>query len=246
MKLNYQKQKDFIYSFSKFDDSPFSYTEFIIKYLDDSIQLQEDAMKFHIDNNKYFSDNYKTLFDHLMYESICDEHFVKDIAYCENIYYSILNSGLYIVNIRMTIRYKDIVERIFSGYFQILDHNVLSFLINDETFIMAELIMKKYQIPNLKLLLSHLNDSSYSMFNFLIGLSITFTATGLLLIFVAYLILWRIYLDHIRMEIFISKSELCHLPIDIIIKTNDLTNCLFRIFKEIINNSEKKPITLIG
>ena len=82
--------------------------------IDNSINDQENVIRHFVENKHYFSDEYNDKFLLIMQDTICQPFLVKNVSECEIINDAILVHGLYAINIKFLLRYKDKINGFLS------------------------------------------------------------------------------------------------------------------------------------
>ena len=203
--------------------------DFLEEYIEQNENVEEnfDFLKSHQKNldENYNEDSYNEFFLKIVNENICDSLFTENEADhidCVEFKGGTLLQGLLLVN----AAFWDEIRALSNDYIDKTEDewtdDFISQLLNDERLILNEILELRY----LNLAYTELMDrliatltshiSTQSIYSILL-----FIASLLILIFI-YAIFWKIFLSNTRKSLFITKSMLSIIPLEILIENKGL------------------------
>jgi PAS domain S-box-containing protein len=200
------------------------------------IEEQEDFLKTHSKNIDFNDDSYNSFFDSLVYQDMCSQLFIHltDITECEEFMGGILSRGLHSAN----VAYWDNLREFNNDFNKIpleeRDFEFLHEVINDLRMIENEILQFRYFTASYNKLLEMLDqsiDRKFSSENSFI--LIIFIAFLIILCFL-YFFIWNLFVESTRRSLWVTKSMLAIIPVEIILTVNKIREFLVNSSKSVI------------
>jgi len=204
---------------------------YIFEYLNTTIKEQEEFLKTHSNNAKHHSTEFNDFFVLLIYENVCEAIFsTGDTEYqtCGQFMGGILEKGLYSAN----VAYWDNMRSMATDFNNSeRDDQAISEIINSERLIENEDLKDVYFKSSYVLLLSKLDDSIFYNFNNKNENDTILFSLYIVFLFILYFLLWRKFIESTRHSLWVTKSMLAIIPLEIIQKVPKIKEFLLQSSK---------------
>ena len=202
-------------------------TVYIMDYLDTFNTELEHFLQVHSDNVKKHDNDFNTFFDNLIYKSVCatvDQAFTdQERADCSSYLGGVLDKGLYSAN----LAFWDDMREIRDSFFKSNRSNAfLKELINSPRMIEDERLNEIYFAKAYNILMQKQNDSITVQFDNRNKEIVILFAIYLFLLIMMYFIIWGRFVESTRHSLWVTKSMLAIVPIEIIEKVKPIKDFL--------------------
>ncbi len=208
---------------------------YIFLYLNESIKDQQEFLRIHSANSAHHSDGFNTFFDQLIYEDVCSTATQIDsqqMVNCTQFMGGILIKGLYGAN----VAYWDNMRNMATD-FNNSDRSVetIDNILNSARLIENELLKDQYFKPSYNQLLEFLYESISYNFSEKEKEDTILFAIYIVLLVGLYFILWTRFIEATRHSLWVTKSMLAIIPLEIIQKVPKIKDFLLASSKTAIS-----------
>eukprot|EP01022_Parablepharisma_sp_SALTPOND_P013543 TRINITY_DN181_c0_g1_i2.p1 TRINITY_DN181_c0_g1~~TRINITY_DN181_c0_g1_i2.p1 ORF type:complete len:1753 (+),score=112.22 TRINITY_DN181_c0_g1_i2:94-5259(+) len=196
--------------------------------------LVDSTSELHRTNKAFYTNRYNRVFHSIYYFNACSEAVVQDISECATINDGVLGNGLSLAN----HEYIDMLQHSFVEFTtKSPAQRTLDFIrtvLNSNMMIKAEKLNKKYFLPLYRHLLETARSSvEEAIFTQKVVFSLMFGAY-ILVIVLLYLIVWKLYANGLRRDLFSSKLLFSYLPLDMIVDNRALAEKVVEYAKSLM------------
>jgi hypothetical protein len=183
-------------------------------------------LKEHSSNAGYHSTDFNTFFDNLIYQNVCDAIYAKGstkMASCNDFMGGILKKGLYSAN----VAYWDNMRSMATDFSNsVRDQAAIDNIMNSDRLIKNEDLKDIFFDDSYKQLLSQLDLSIFYNFDQRDSQDTILFAVYIVILFLLYFILWNKFMEVTRHSLWVTKSMLAIIPLDIIQKVPKIKDFL--------------------
>jgi len=210
-----------------------------------SVKDIEIVFNHHEKYNQHFSKTYTQAFLQAMYVNMCQDAFNVNVTECASLDSGIMTKGLYAQTVQYLRRLNEMTNMYNRTAEKDRTPNFLRSLINSQEFIIAELILRKYHGSVTKAITTLLEQSFRKVVdaNTIYVIVIFIVCLGIVMLM--YLLIWQTYINRIRDRILKTKMTLCHIPLNVIMETEEIKKYFFEASQDIMLNSSKKQVKWI-
>jgi hypothetical protein len=186
----------------------------------------EHFLQVHSDNVGKHDDSFNEFFDRLVYKSVCtsiEEELGDDREGCSSYLGGILEKGLYSAN----LAYWDDMRQIRDAFFK--SNRSAGYLrdqINDPGLVSIEKLNEVYFARAYQALLDRQNESIGVQFENRNKEIVASFSVYLSLLVLSYFIVWGRFVESMRMSLWVTKSMLAIIPIEVIEKVKVIKDFL--------------------
>jgi len=197
---------------------------FTFNFLSQIISDEEDFLTVHASNAGYHSASFNSFFNDLVYNSVCDAVFSPDATrQCGTFMGGILEKGLYSSN----VAYWDNMLSMATDFNNSLrDRATISTIMNSQMLIQNEMLQDTYLQASYQALLDQLDQSIFYNFTQRDNQDTILFACYIVILFLLYFILWNKFMETTRHSLWVTKSMLAIIPLDIIQKVPKIRDFL--------------------
>jgi hypothetical protein len=183
-------------------------------------------LKTHSNNAAYHSDTYNSFFDLLIYQNVCDAVYDSTsttYTSCGTFMGGILEKGLYSAN----VAYWDNMRSMATDFNNSArDASSINTLLNSDRLVQNEDLKDIYFADSYSMLLTELDGSIYYNFDSKDKEDTILFAVYIVCLFLLYFILWNKFIESTRHSLWVTKSMLAIIPLEIIQKVPKIKDFL--------------------
>jgi hypothetical protein len=203
-------------------------SDYIVGYLDSFNLELETFLKVHADNVDKHDDSYNQFFDNLIYKSVCSSienlNHDNDEQDCSSYLGGVLEKGLYSAN----LAYWDDIREIRDSFSK-SDRSArfLRDLLNSPRLIAVERLNEIYFSKAYQVLVDKQNESITVQFDNRNKELIALFSVYIALLVLMYIFVWSRFVESMRHSLWVTKSMLAILPMEVIEKVKVIKDFLF-------------------
>ena len=188
----------------------------------------------HSDNVDNHDEAYNTFFDSLIYKSVCQsigdqlsttQGSLNEQSECSNYLGGVLEKGLYSAN----LAYWDDIRELRDAFFKSdRSPSYLRNLLNSPRLIAVERLNEIYFSKAYKSLVTKQNSSINVQFNNRNKEIIALFSVYIALLVIMYVFVWNRFVESMRLSLWVTKSMLAIIPMEVIEKVKVIKDFLFQ------------------
>lgn len=190
----------------------------------------------HASNAGRHSAEFNSFFNDLVYNSVCNAVFAPDATKkCGTFMGGILDKGLYSSN----VAYWDNMLSMATDFNNsIRDRATISTIMNSQMLIQNEMLQDTYLQASYQALLDKLDQSIFYNFTRQENLDTILFASYFVILLLLYFVLWNKFMETTRHSLWVTKSMLAIIPLDIIQKVPKIRDFLLASSKTTFSASD--------
>lgn len=208
---------------------------FMFSFLNSTINSQEAFLKTHSNNAPYHSDQYNSFFNQLIYQDVCSAVYSQDSTKntaCGSFMGGILEKGLYSANVAFWDNMRSITTDFNNSA---RDTTAINTFLNSASLIQNEQLKDIYFSDSYSMLSNQLDASISYNFETKDKEDTILFSVYIVLLFLMYFILWNKFIEATRHSLWVTKSMLAIIPLEIIQKVPKIKDFLLASSKNTLS-----------